>query len=632
MIEMMFILPNEEMKRQAVEAFEEHNALLKPESGEEYHGQFMVTLEPHLYKRYMNGVDVIIARGATALAVQRLVHDTPVSEIPVSGSDILSAVVQAIAKYGKGTIGIISAANMVYSAQNIIEYFGAELKSYIIQENTVEMISSYVRKAKRDGCDIIIGGIDVCECARKQGLPAFAVPMSKESIWLAITEAKHNAKIRRQEREKALHYYSILNNIQDAIIATEKKDRILAVNPSAEQLLHISARDVGKAYRDVLENKQLIELLSTDKDCNDRLVKIGDISLLVNKRHLLMGEQDYIGETLVLQRVENLQKTEKIIRKKLYDKGFTTKYTFSDIIGTSAVMKCLVEKAKKFAATRSHILIYGETGTGKEVFAQSIHNASSRRNEPFVAVNCAALTPSLLESELFGYAPGAFTGASSKGKEGVFELAHKGTLFLDEVSEIPLDMQGRLLRVLQESEVMRVGGDTIIHVDVRIICACNRSLLDMVKRREFREDLYYRLNILQIRIPPLRERPDDILPLFKFYLNRYTDNQLELTDEACQWLRTLSWRGNTRKIQIVCERIGVLNKDSKITLPILKSMFDADDDVFQEDRQNKRLTINEEELKKLLANHKNNRSAVARDLGISRSTLWRYMKTLGIEE
>lgn len=191
-------------------------------------------------------------------------------------------------------------------------------------------------------------------------------------------------------------------------------------------------------------------------------------------------------------------------------KGHAAKYTFDDIVGNSLVIRQTKQLAGKMACSNSAVLIYGQTGTGKELFAQSIHNASPRRNYPFIAINCSAIPENLLESELFGYAEGAFTGARKGGKSGFFEQAHGGTLFLDEISEMNIHLQTRLLRVLQEKEVTRIGGDSVINVDVRIIAASNKKLKTLVNQSAFRKDLYYRLNVLSLQIPPLEERREDI--------------------------------------------------------------------------------------------------------------------------
>ena len=250
-------------------------------------------------------------------------------------------------------------------------------------------------------------------------------------------------------------------------------------------------------------------LLGDGSELCNKLTKINGKQVLVNRIPIII-DNDTLSVVVNIQETSNIQKIERNLRAELYRKGFVAKHTFSDIIGDSDIIKETVNKAKKIGRTNSTVLITAETGCGKELFAQSMHNLSRRMGGPFVAVNCAALPENLLESELFGYEEGAFTGAKRGGKIGMFELAHKGTIFLDEISEIPLGLQGRLLRVLQEKEIQRVGGDSVVNVDIRIIVASNKDLFDKVVKGSFREDLFFRINVLDLYIPPVRERKQDI--------------------------------------------------------------------------------------------------------------------------
>jgi transcriptional regulator with PAS, ATPase and Fis domain len=226
-------------------------------------------------------------------------------------------------------------------------------------------------------------------------------------------------------------------------------------------------------------------------------------------------------------------------------------------------MEC-IKLSKKVAKSDLTVLITGESGTGKELFAQSIHNASLRKNGPFVAINCAAVPESLLESELFGYESGAFTGARKEGKAGLFEQANMGTIFLDEIGDMPLTLQARLLRVLQERQVMRIGSDRLINVDIRIIAATNKNLIKMIEKGQFREDLFYRINVLPINIPPVRERKEDIIPLIKCYMERKKD--IKLSDEVVEVLMNYSWPGNIREIQNVASYINIMSNNEEVLL------------------------------------------------------------------
>jgi transcriptional regulator with PAS, ATPase and Fis domain len=312
-------------------------------------------------------------------------------------------------------------------------------------------------------------------------------------------------------------------------------------------------------------------------------------------------------------------------------------------------MQQILLKAKKYAKTDSTILITGESGTGKELMAQSIHNAGLRKDGPFVAVNCAAISESLLESELFGYADGAFTGAKKGGKPGVFELAHGGTLFLDEIGEISTKIQAILLRVLQEKEIMRVGGDRMIPVDVRVIAATNKDLWESVQKGLFREDLFFRLNVLRLQMPSLRERKDDIPLILNRLLRQHKVSFLtweQLPEMLKQFFLDYDWPGNIRQLENVVERM-VLNLDT------LTQIEDFIEEILYEN-SGKRAELSGnplrenilpmtksgkivltpssmeemeiEILEQMLKMYNNNRSLVADKLGISRTTLWKKLK------
>ena len=230
----------------------------------------------------------------------------------------------------------------------------------------------------------------------------------------------------------------------------------------------------------------------------------------------------------------------------------------------------------RYAQADGNVLVTGETGTGKELFVQSMHNASNRADGPFVAVNCAALSGELLESELFGYSDGAFTGARKGGKVGLFELAHHGTIFLDEIGEMPIQLQAKLLRVLQEKQIMRVGGDDVIPVDVRVMCATNQNIPELIEKGLFRRDLYYRINLLMIHIPPLRDRGNDIGLLFRHFVKLYAERLSILPppvdNAAIAELQRYRWQGNIRELRNVAERIVVLNGHDRITAQSIRNI------------------------------------------------------------
>ena len=341
----------------------------------------------------------------------------------------------------------------------------------------------------------------------------------------------------------------ILLQVTDAgVIGIEPEGNIFLYNDIAEEVIGIR--------EDEIINKNGIELfpqipfkcvLKSLRSVEEKLVRINGYDVVASVNPLIHSKKLY-GAISIIRKYSDTEKKQHILRKQLIGKGHKAKYSFDDIIGESdALVKCK-KIGRRMAKSNSSILITGETGTGKELFAQAIHNTSPRKNYQFVAVNCGAIPENLLESELFGYEEGAFTGAKKGGKSGLFELAHKGTLFLDEITEMSMDLQVKLLRVLEEREIIRIGGNRMIDVDVRIIAATNNNIKNMVKKGEFREDLYYRLNVLPLRIPPLRVRKEDILVLIEEFKKEFKSD-FTLTEKAKELLLNYSWNGNVRELR-----------------------------------------------------------------------------------
>lgn len=321
--------------------------------------------------------------------------------------------------------------------------------------------------------------------------------------------------------------------------------------------------------------------------------------------------------------------------------GLVADYTFEDIVGNSKAMSDAKQMAMSFAVSPYNVLIYGESGVGKELFAQSIHNYSVRRNKPFVAINCAGISPELIDSELFGYESGAFTGAARGGHVGKFELSDGGTLFLDEIAELPLHAQTKLLRTLETQQITKVGGSKNISVDVRVIAATNRSLEKMIKEGLFREDLYYRLMVLNLTIPPLRDRPEDILPCCEFFLAQVArinnTEEKSIDSDAKKLLLKYNWPGNTRELRNIMNRVCVMSNSRVITRDTLISAFQSNQFLFDkidasktadEILHDKRLAAEQSYaslLKEAILLANGNKSEAAKLLGVSRKTLYNMM-------
>ena len=352
----------------------------------------------------------------------------------------------------------------------------------------------------------------------------------------------------------------LLQFVDSGVIGISNEGNVFLYNENAKKI--IGLRDgwvINKNGLELLSEIPFKYVLKTSKSIEEKLVKINGYDVVVTVNPIKHSGKMY-GAVAIIRKYVDMEKKEHILRKQLIGHRHSAKYNFDDIVGLSSLITECKNIAKRMSKSDSSILISGETGTGKELFSQAIHNNSKRKKYQFVAVNCGAFPENLLESELFGYEEGAFTGARKGGKPGLFELAHKGTLFLDEKSEMPMNLQVKLLRALQERQIVRIGGDRLIDVDIRIIAATNKNIKKHVDNGEFRRDLFYRLNVLPLKIPPLRARKEDILFLFDHIKKQY-NSDFTLTDKAKKTLIDYNWDGNVRELINCVEYL--VNLDSR---------------------------------------------------------------------
>lgn len=354
-------------------------------------------------------------------------------------------------------------------------------------------------------------------------------------------------------------FQSLIDVLDIGIIGINENDDIFVYNKKAEKIIGFFLSEaIGKKAEDVVPFLPFAECRRNHLTINDRLIRFHGIPLNTSVIPITR-QRNHIGAIAVFQHFGEEEDRQHKLRCQLMDRGHQAKYTFDDIIGNSVAICRVKDIARKMARTKSSILITGESGTGKELFAHAIHNASDRKNGPFIAINCAALPENLLESELFGYVEGAFTGAKKGGKMGLFEFAHTGTLFLDEVEGMSQLLQIKLLRVIQEHEITRVGDNRLINVDVRLIAATNEKLNLLVEKGIFRRDLYYRLNTLPITLAPLRERREDILPLIQVFRHEL-GSDFTLSPKTEAMLLEHSWKGNIRELHNYVEYFSYLDK------------------------------------------------------------------------
>jgi len=350
---------------------------------------------------------------------------------------------------------------------------------------------------------------------------------------------------------------NLFASIDEGYIEFDRKGNIENYNLKAYEILGEELKG-NFSFDNFVEEKIYQKIFKDHILLRDEIIKIKDTNLIATF-YPTLSSGNFYGTIITIKEFKEFEKREHEIRKKVIGKGHKAKYTFKNIIGESKEIKKSVKIAKRMANSESSVVIRGETGTGKELFAQAIHNESNRRGYAFVAVNCGALPNNILESELFGYEEGAFTGARKGGKAGLFELAHRGTIFLDEISEMPFELQSKLLRVLQEKEIMRLGSDRVIDVDIRVIAATNRNLEKLTKEDKFRRDLYYRLNVLPINLPSLKERKKDIEYLLDYFKNYYK-GKYTINMEAREMLNNYKWSGNVRELQNFVEYFVNLGK------------------------------------------------------------------------
>lgn len=350
----------------------------------------------------------------------------------------------------------------------------------------------------------------------------------------------------------------LFENLNEGVLIFDSVGQVTSSSNSAQLFLDKATHNIlGKNITDIIPIKRDVIL---ESEFVEKIIKINNIPLICNViPKITIGSNDY--GLVILKKYNDAEMKMHLYKNELIDKGHKSKYNLHDIIGSSYETEKAKNIAVRMAKSNSTVLITGENGTGKELFAHVIHNNSRRKKEQFVAVNCSAIPENLLESELFGYEGGAFTGAKKEGKRGLFEIANGGTLFLDEIGEIPLHLQNRLLRVLQEKQIMRIGGNTIVNIDVRIIAATNIDIKRQLKEGKFRKDLYYRLSVLPLNIPPLRDRGNDVLEIFDRIISDNGEDLL-LDEEVRHYFTQYSWDGNIRELKNCIEYLINLGKET----------------------------------------------------------------------
>ncbi|MFC7687074.1 sigma-54 interaction domain-containing protein [Ureibacillus sp. GCM10028918] len=460
--------------------------------------------------------------------------------------------------------------------------------------------------------------------------------------------------------EKQIDWWkAIVHSINDGVLVIDNKGIVQLVNPEYLKITGATPSIIGKPLTESRPGAQLIETLIDRKTRVGVYRKTGNREYIVDMGPIILDDK-VIGAVSVCKSLDEVHKLTQELKlkgekleqlQKKMSSLYGANYTFKQIIGKDWGLKDAVNVAEKVADTDLPILITGESGTGKELFAQAIHNESKRKNRPFVPVNCAAIPSALLESELFGYGDGAFTNAKKGGKIGLFEMANNGTIFLDEIGDMSFDLQAKLLRVLQEKKIRRVGETNERGINVRIIAATHRDLQQLVKKNHFREDLYYRLNVISLLIPPLRERKDDIPELVNSFLQSSVINlsldqepiNYTIDPQTLRFLQSYDWPGNVRELKNIIDYATCMVEETEINIEHLpetltknridfkdfdetSSSFSSLQEAIQE--AEKRFIV--ETLKKF-GNDLEEKKKAASVLGISLATLYNKIKRYNLD-
>lgn len=583
-------------------------------------------------EKIKQGTRVIISRGMTS-SLLRSSFNIHVVEIRYNFFDFCLACKNAL-QYSNRIA--IAGFNPNFNVPEIAQFFDFKQFQIRVIKNR-NKVPKVIKELKQSGIEVIIGGHTVCEEAESQNIKSVNMPINKKSILNAVTDAQHINRLETENKKQLESIANVLDQTEEGIITVDRNGLITSINRNAQRMLGINDINSSVRITDYFSQILLNHILEGFPYFN-QVLSINNSKIIFNAMAIQVSEE-ITGAVITMQNESKVYRMEQELRKRIHSKGYIAKNHFSDIIGKSPSIKMTKEKAMLFAKVDSTVLIYGPTGTGKELFAQSIHNHSNRFKKPFVAINCAALPESVLESELFGYVKGAFTGARPEGKMGIFEQAHTGTIFLDEISEISPSTQARLLRVIQEREIVRIGDDRVIPIDVRIIASTNRNLLDEVNKKNFREDLYYRLSVLNLSIPPLNERKEDIPLLLEhfiyIYANKFSKNIKKITSDAFDQLIKLDWPGNIRQLCNIVECAIAINQNGIIDKNLFSSVLDMVDSntdniniqPISHNRKSNKSSLSE--ILETIEKFNGNKTLAAKELGIGYTTLWRKLKAAG---
>jgi len=571
--------------------------------------------------------DAFVSAGSNA-AILRAGLQAPVATIHLGGFDLLQALIQA--RRIADRVGVVMYGQTIPELDDVKDLLNIGISQHAYR--TPDDARLRFETLRQEGYQVIVGSSLVVELAEQAGLRGL-LAYSLASIRKGFDDALELARVARLEAGRYEQLQGVLHHLQEAVVAVDREDRITAINPPMQRLLGRPGTPLrGQRLGDLEPALSLRATLAGGAQERAIALRFGQRDWVVD-RTPIREHGEIAGAALTLHDAGAIQAADTSLRMLQRRQQHAARHDFSALAGDSPAMRAALASASRYARTDLGVLITGESGVGKELFAQAIHNESRRAQRPFVAVNCASFPESLLESELFGYEEGAFTGSRRGGKRGLFEAAHTGTLFLDEIGDMPLPLQTRLLRVLQEREITRLGATAPIPIDVRVIAATHQPLEAMIAQQRFRQDLYYRLNILRLVLPALRERREDIaamlVPMVARCLGRLGAG-LDAASALAPWmdrLRAYDWPGNVRELENIAERMAVVlaqyDRLEDVPAEALRhdcpELFSGTLALMDEGE-----TGLAERVRRAMEQAGGRRTEAARLLGVSRSTLWRW--------
>ncbi len=583
-----------------------------------------------------DGLKVVISRGGSTYLLRRKFN------IPTIAAELTSGCyIKAFERIrdSKNPVAFFTVQDIPDNVRTLCYLLNVDARYYHFDND--ESARTAVQSALKDGCTYGVGGVVTEIYSREAGIDYVTLENSPEDIEIALNSAQQllNSINRgeRHHRELQLQlqrYEAVFDYTHDGIIAIDKDGKVEIVNKLAERILPLKNKPYeGKPIEKILPSTKLLPVLRNGEKEIDELMKVGNVIVNTNRVPIIIDGQ-VEGVVATFRDIESIRISEQKIRTNLHRKGLISRYRFSDMIGESHVLKRIIQMAKSYAKTNSSILITGEIGVGKEMFAHAIHHESSRKKGPFVVVNCANYSTKAMQEELLGYIEGASPYGGTGSKPGAFELAHDGTIFLDKIDSAPLDIQGLLMRIIDTKEVRRIGAEQTTPIDVRIIASVRGNILEEINQGSIVEELMYMISVLTLKVPPLRERDNDWhLMCEDMFHQSFGSNYYQYESKIKQiedYLTGYEWKGNIRELKNVVERVTVLLAHNLMVEDIIPELPHAEDDENTPLTELKMNKWTRSSIVNALTVSKLNISRTARLLNCSRSTLYKKMKEFNI--